>query len=227
MNPHDRTVPTPTLAVVAARERVADRFVHLLGVGLGLPAAIAVVTLATVSGGAAANQGTPQLVAVALYAAGLVAMLGCSAAYHLKHASPRREWLRRFDHAAIFAMIAGTYTPFTLRLARGWAEGLTAGIWTVAALGIAAKLWKPRGIAPISTVLYLALGWIGVVAAGPFTRALATSTLVLLAVGGMIYSVGVVFHLWRRLRYQNAIWHGFVLTAACVHYAAVLTVVGV
>jgi hemolysin III len=99
---------------------------------------------------------------------------------------------------------------FMLRLARGWAEGLTAGIWTVAALGIAANLWKPRGIVPISTVLYLALGWIGVVAAGPFTAALATSTLVLLAVGGMIYSVGVVFHLWRRLRYQNAIWHGFV-----------------
>ena len=97
----------------------------------------------------------------------------------------------------------------------------------VAALGIAAKLWKPKGIARLSTVLYLALGWIGVVAAGPFSAALATPTLVLLAVGGVIYSAGVVFHVWRRLAYQNAIWHGFVLTAACVHYAAVLTVLRV
>ena len=154
-------------------------------------------------------------------------MLGCSAAYHLRHASPRREWLQRFDHAAIFAMIAGTYTPFTVRLARGWAEGLTAGIWIVAALGIAAKLWKPKGIARNSTVLYLALGWIGLAAAGPFIAALGLPTLILLAAGGVIYSAGVVFHLSQRLKYQNAIWHGFVLTAACVHYAAVLTVVGV
>jgi hemolysin III len=209
----------------SGRERTADAIVHLLGIGLGLPAAIAVVGLALAS--ASSHGGGPREIApVALYAGGLVAMLGCSAAYHLAHRSPRRDWLQRFDHAAIFAMIAGTYTPFTLRLARGWAEGLTAGIWTVAALGIAAKLWKPKGIARISTVLYLALGWIGVVAAGPFTAALATPTLILLAAGGAIYSAGVVFHLWERLKYQNAIWHGFVLTAACVHYAAVLTVVG-
>jgi len=213
--------PLPPSRSLARRERTADKVVHLLGVGLGLPAAIAIVALAI------AADTASNVAAVALYAAGLVAMLGCSAAYHLRHASPRREWLRRFDHAAIFAMIAGTYTPFTLRLARGWAEGLTAGIWIVAALGIAAKLWKPKGIAPISTGLYLALGWIGVVAAGPFTAALATPTLLLLAGGGVIYSAGVVFHLWRRLKYQNAIWHGFVLTAASVHYCAVLTVVGV
>ncbi len=224
INPGPPPIPAPAWAFVAAGERTADTIVHLLGIGLGVPAAIAVVALAIASGG-------PQQIApAALYAAGLVAMLGFSAAYHLSYRSPRREWLQRFDHAAIFAMIAGTYTPFTLRLARGWAEGLTAGIWIVAAVGIAAKLWKPArfagGIARISTVLYLALGWIGVVAAGPFTAALATPTLILLAVGGAIYSTGVVFHVCQQLQYQNAIWHGFVLTAACVHYAAVLTVVG-
>jgi hemolysin III len=215
------SVSGPTVpAVRAARDRAADRIVHLLGIGLGLPAALAIVALAIRDGAA------PEVAAVAVYGAGLVAMLGCSAAYHLRHRSPRRDWLRRFDHAAIFAMIAGTYTPFTLRLARGWAEGLTAGIWIVAALGIAAKLWKPKGIARISTVLYLVLGWIGVAATGPFTAALATPTLVLLAAGGVIYSAGVVFHLWQQLAYQNAIWHGFVLVATCVHYAAVLTVLG-
>ena len=224
MTADDRTdaapppIPAPAWTFVATRERVADTVVHLLGIGLGLPAAIVLVALAGRSG---------QAAPFALYAGGLVAMLGCSAVYHLAYRSRHREWLQRLDHAAIFAMIAGSYTPFTLRLARGWAEGLTAGIWIVAALGIAAKLWKPKGIARLSTVLYLALGWIGVVAAGPFSAALATPTLVLLAVGGVIYSAGVVFHVWRRLAYQNAIWHGFVLTAACVHYAAVLTVLRV
>ena len=121
-------------------------------------------------------------------------------------------------------MIAGTYTPFTTRLGNGWASGLTAVIWTVAAAGIALKLWQPRRIETISIVLYLALGWIGLAAAGPFMAALDASTLGLLAAGGILYSVGVIFHLWRRLPYHNAIWHGFVVVAAGVHYLAVLTV---
>src|SRR6187401_856774 len=127
------------MAIDATRELAADRAVHLLGLGLGLPAAVGVVA-------SAAGGGWGELLPVALYAAGLLAMLGCSAAYHLRRASPRRDWLRRLDHAAIFAMIAGTYTPFTLKLERAWATGLTAGIWTMAALGIAAKLWRPRAL---------------------------------------------------------------------------------
>ena len=128
--------------------------------------------------------------------------------------------------APLKAMIAGTYTPFTLKLERAWATGLTAGIWTMAALGIAAKLWRPRALPSLSVALYLALGWIGLVALGPFTSTLAMTTLLLLALGGVLYSAGVIFHLWQRLPYQNAIWHGFVLVAAGVHYSAVLTVVG-
>jgi hemolysin III len=151
-------------------------------------------------------------------------MLGCSAAYNVFHTSERREWLRRLDHAAIFAMIAGTYTPFTTRLGSGWASGLTAVIWIVAAAGIALKLWQPRRIETISIILYLALGWIGLAAAGPFMAALDARTLTLLALGGIVYTAGVIFHLWHRLPYQNAIWHGFVLVAAGVHYLAVLTV---
>jgi len=210
---------------LAFREYAADRWVHVLGLVLGLPAALAVVAVAAVDGA------RDQLAPVALYALGLLAMFGCSAAYHLLrhqpgHSGRRRDWLRRLDHAAIFAMIAGTYTPFTLRLDRAWAPGLTAAIWGVAALGIAAKLGKLRHIEPVSVGLYLVLGWIGLLALGPFTASLGTATLILLTVGGALYSAGVVFHLWQRLPYQNAIWHGFVLVAAGVHYAAVLTVVG-
>jgi hemolysin III len=203
------------------RELVADGVVHALGVGLGVPAALVAIVVA------ARGDDVRQIAPVLLYAAGLVAMVSCSAAYNLFRRSRARTWLRRFDHAAIFAMIAGTYTPFTvLGLDGAWSVSLTVTIWTIAGLGIAAKLCQPRWIEPISTVLYLALGWIGVVAARPFLESMPAATLILLAVGGAIYSAGVIFHVWRRLPYQNAIWHGFVLVAAGVHYAAVLTVIG-
>ena len=203
-----------------AREVLADGVVHALGLALGVVGAVALVGLAVF-------YGNPVLVVpLFIYAAGLVAMLGCSAAYNLLRSSRRREWLRRFDHAAIFAMIAGTYTPFTiLGLEGGWSSGLTVLIWSVAAIGIALKLWQPRRIETISIALYLGLGWIGLIALHPFAMALDASTLALLAAGGIIYSVGVVFHLWQRLPYHNAIWHGFVLVAAGIHYLAVLTVV--
>lgn len=198
------------------RDQMADRVVHVVGIGLGTAAAIALVVVTAIDGEAG------DLVPILIYAIGLVAMLGCSAAYNVFNASLRREWLRRFDHAAIFAMIAGTYTPFTTRLAGDWASGLTAAIWAVAATGIVLKLLRPRHIEAISIVLYLALGWIGLVAVGPFRSALDARTLALLTLGGVIYTAGVVFHLWRRLPYQNAIWHGFVLVAASVHYVAVI-----
>lgn len=198
------------------RDQMADRVVHVVGIGLGTAAAIALVVVTAIDG----KLG--DLVPILIYASGLVAMLGCSAAYNVFNTSVRRDWLRRFDHAAIFAMIAGTYTPFTTRLAGDWASGLTAAIWAVAAAGIVLKLLKPRRIETISIVLYLALGWIGLIAVGPFRAALDARTLALLALGGIIYTAGVVFHLWRHLPYQNAIWHGFVLVAASVHYVAVI-----
>ena len=201
-------------------ERAADAVIHVLGLGLGVPAALTVVVLAAVLGSAA------DAVAAAIYASGMVAMFGCSAAYNMLHRHRWRDWLQRFDHAAIFAMIAGTYTPFTRLLEPGWAVGLTASVWSVAGAGIAGKLWRPRGGGALrrafSVVLYLALGWIGLVAIEPFTTSLGWPTLLLIGIGGVIYSMGVVFHLWHRLPYQNAIWHGFVLTAAAVHYLSLI-----
>ena len=198
-------------------ELTADGIVHALGIALGLAGAIAIMVMA------ALRLDLGQIAPIFIYAAGLVAMLGCSAAYNLLRSNRRRDLLRRFDHAAIFAMIAGTYTPFTtLRLNGAWAYSLTAVIWTVAALGIAVKLWQPRRIERLSTILYLALGWVGVIAIEPFLRALGPSTLTLLGVGGALYSIGVVFYVWRSLPYHNAVWHGFVLVAAGVHYLAVL-----
>jgi hemolysin III len=201
-------------------EFTADAAIHIAGLGLGVPAAIAMMV-------AALGDQRDVLPAV-LYAMGMLAMLGFSAAYNMLRRHRWRDWLQRFDHAAIFAMIAGTYTPFTSRLEAGWAAGLTALVWGIAGAGIVGKLcWPPDGgrlRQSLSILLYLALGWVGVIAIGPFMSALDGSTLLLIGIGGAIYSTGVIFHLWNRLPYQNAIWHGFVLIAAGVHYAAVCTV---
>jgi hemolysin III len=131
--------------------------------------------------------------------------------------------LRRLDHAAIFAMIAGTYTPFIiLGLDGAWRIGMTIAVWAIAAAGIAVKLFAPaQRSTALSTLLYLVFGWMGIVAIEPLLHNLSPAVLILLGVGGGLYSVGVVFHALQRMPYQNAIWHGFVLAAAMVHFAAV------
>jgi len=191
--------------------------VHAIGIGLGSVGALALI------GFVAVDRAAPELAAVLIYASGLVAMLGCSAAYHLWRSSGRRELLRRLDHAAIFLMIAGTYTPFTTLYLKGtWAIGLTAFIWGVAAAGIAVKLSTRRALDRLSIAIYLMLGWAGMIALGPLIASVPTPALILLATGGLIYSVGVVFHVWESLPFQNAVWHGFVVAAAATHYAAIL-----
>ena len=215
----DHPAPFPLPRQMPARQRrelTADFVVHVLGLGLGAVAAMTLLVLAALRGG---------LLPAAVYVAGLAAMLGCSAAYHLRRASRWRPLLRRLDHAAIFVMIAGSYTPFTVQLAGPWSVALTAAVWALAALGVAAKLAAPRHVEKLSVALYLGLGWIGIVALDPLLAALGPATLILIAAGGVVYSLGVIFHLWRSLPFHNAIWHGFVLAAASVHYAAVLMTV--
>lgn len=199
------------------RELVADATVHVVGLVAGIGGAAVLLTLGLL------RRDFADVAALLVYALGLLAMLAFSAAYNLARRSRRRALLRRFDHAAIFAMIAGTYTPFTtLRLQGDWSIGLTGAVWGVALTGMVLKLWKPHLVEKASVPLYLALGWIIVVAVNPLLGALDASTLVLLGVGGLLYSAGVIFHVWETLPYQNAAWHGFVLAAAMVHYAAVV-----
>jgi len=212
------TAPMATaLRALTRPERVADGVIHVVGITAGLIGAAILVI-------AAATRGSPlELAALATYSGGLLAMFGCSAAYQILRSSRRRELLRCFDHTAIFLMIAGTYTPFTLLRTRPfWDVALTGLVWSIAVAGIALRLFRPRVFDRISIAFYLALGWAGLAAVAPLVPSVQTSTLVLLGAGGLLYSAGVVFHLWERLPFQNAIWHGFVLAAAAVHYAAVL-----
>ena len=203
------------------RERLADGCVHVIGVAASLVALAALLIVGAMS------QTTLWVVSLAIYGVALVLMFSFSAGYNLVVRPKLKGVLRRLDHAAIFLMIAGTYTPFALMkmdAASGlWLLGV---VWTMAAIGIAIKLFAPRYLEGLSTALYLVQGWAVIAAWHPLASAVPERVLLLLALGGVLYTVGVVFHLWQRLPYQNAIWHGFVLLAASVHYVAVLDVVG-
>jgi hemolysin III len=205
-------------------ELVADAAVHALG------AAFALVACALLAAATLPWAGARPFAALGVlaYAAGLLASLGCSAAYNLAPEGARRKAaLRRWDRAAIFGLIAGTYTPVAGVAVGGAAGlGLLAGVWATAAAGAARTLLGRRGARDRWAVpLYLALGWCGVVLLGPLAAALPAGALALLAAGGVLYSVGVAFHLATRLPYHNAAWHAFVLAAAACHLAAVLRIV--
>ena len=203
-------------------ERLADGTIHVIGVAASVVALIVLLIIGI------RNETALMVAGLAIYGLALVATFGCSAGYHLVVRPRVKEIMRRFDHAAIFLMIAGTYTPFVLlKLNTPWGFGLLAVVWTMAAIGIAIKLFAPRFLDGLSTALYLVQGWAVLAAWEPLHAALPGGVLTLLMVGGVLYTVGVVFHLWNRLPYQNAIWHGFVLSAASCHYAAVIGVMRV
>jgi hemolysin III len=207
---------TATLSYTRS-EQLVDRWIHYAGLVAALIGSVALI------GAAAEQRRSLTLVCVAIYAVGLIAMIGSSALYNLAEPSPRKEWLRRLDHAGIFLMIAGTYTPFALiRMGDRWGFGIAAVVWLTAVAGIALKLLYPRRFERLSLALYLALGWIILIALEPLFHAVSLSAFILLAVGGILYSLGVLFHLADRLPYHNAVWHVFVLGAAACHFVAVL-----
>jgi hemolysin III len=195
---------------------IADGIVHATGVVLGLVGAIAIVLLAV-------DARLTELVSTGIYIFGLVAMLVLSAAYNMWPISPTKWILRRFDHSAIYLLIAGTYTPFLAAMKIGIASvALGVGVWSSALIGIVVKLALPGRFDRLAVALYLLLGWCGVVAYDLVASAVPSTSLWLLVIGGVLYSIGTVFHGWRRLRFHNAIWHSFVLAAAGCHYSAVL-----
>lgn len=175
--------------------RRADLIVHIAGLALALFGGGIALGLAVAQG----MIGT--VAAVSVYAAGLVAMLAFSTAYNF--ASERfQPFLRRLDHAGIFLMIAASYTPFTTHGLEGaWAWGMTVAVWVA---------------------LYLVLGWICLIALRPMTEGLPPAALILLAAGGAVYSIGVIFYALKGLKFRRAIWHGHVLAGAGLHYAALL-----
>ena len=201
------------------QEWLADLVVHLTGLGLALIGSGMLLGLAIGFG----HVG--RLYAAGVYAAGLLTMLALSTAYNFA-ATRYQPLLRRFDHAGIFFMIAASYTPFiTQHLTGAWAWGMSVAVWTIAGLGILAKLLLPGLAKGFWVLVYLALGWLMVIAIQPLMQSLGLAPLILIAVGGLLYSLGVAFYANKKLRFRRAIWHGHVVVAAVVHWVAVLLAV--
>ncbi|HLO75678.1 MAG TPA: hemolysin III family protein [Magnetospirillum sp.] len=196
----------------SAAEIVADAVVHVLGVLFAMGA------ISFLFPKAAALENGFSLV---VYGCGLAGMLGASAVYNL-WSGPAKEALRRLDHAMIFVMIAGSYTPFVVMRLNGSAAAWLGGVvWSGAVLGIVLKLLSPRRLERLSLALYLGLGWALLLGFGSFMDAVAHSTLTLLVIGGVLYTMGVPIHLAHRLRFHDAVWHACVLAAAICHFTAI------
>ena len=160
-------------------------------------------------------------VGLIVYSFGLVGMFAASAAYNLVSHVGVKEILRRLDHAAIFVMIAGSYTPFALVVGGRAGHMLLAAVWAIAAVGVVIKLRYPRRFDRLSVLLYLSQGWIVLLALDSITAALSNRALSLLVAGGVVYTVGVAFHLMERLLFHNVIWHIFVLGGAACQFVAI------
>jgi hemolysin III len=196
--------------------KCADLVVHIVGLTLALVGGIVLLALAVRAGSIS------QVVGVSIYAAGVISMLAFSTAYNFAKARSRPV-LRRLDHAGIFLMIAGSYTPFTIHNLHGaWAWGMTVAVWSIAAVGALGKILLPRVDRKLWVAVYLALGWLVVIALKPMIDNVYWVALLLLVAGGVLYSTGVIFYVNKRLKFSRAIWHGHVVAAAATHWAAVL-----
>jgi hemolysin III len=198
-------------------EKTADLVVHVVGLTM---AAVGVDLLAVL---AALYSGVGAVVATATYALCLIAMLTASTVYNQTRPCAARPVLRRLDEAAIFLMIAGSYTPFTTQRFEGaWAVGFTLLVWAIGLGGAFAKIVMPRLSDAFWSAVYVAFGWLAVLALKPMTETVHPAALALLVIGGLIYTGGVFVFISPKVKFRRAIWHGFVVAGASVHWAAVL-----
>ena len=202
------------IRLYSKHENVADAVVHALGIVFAINACLWLLWHVT---------GLSVQVSVLVYCLGLLAMVGFSAAYNLMPSHrPSKKILRRFDHAAIFIMIAATYTPFAVnRLDAPWGTVILAVIWTAATIGVLLKVFHPRRYEMASIILYLGMGWLCITVIKPLSESLAQIDFWLLIAGGIVYSAGVIFYVIDRIPYHKAIWHAFVLAAAVLQFSSV------
>jgi hemolysin III len=217
---YSRPVCRPFTQPYDRAELIADGLMHAAGIGLAVPGVIHLTSVAS---------RLPDLSAsVWIYAVGLVGMLAMSAAYNISPMCRGKLLLRRFDQATIYLFIAATYTPFISQTRQGGLKTLLlALVWAAAGTGAALKLAFPGRLERFGILLCFALGWGGLLAYDVMFSALPASTIGLVVTGGVLYSIGVMFHLWDGLRFQNAIWHAFVLVAAALQFFAVFNSVSV
>lgn len=202
-------------------EEIANSVTHGVGLLLSIVALPALVVVA------ARRHDAWQIVGGAIYGLTLVLLYTASTLYHALPAPRAKDVFRVLDHAAIYLLIAGTYTPFALGVLRGtWGWSLLAAVWALAVVGIVLKATRGFRYAWLSTAVYLAMGWLIVVALRPLVAQIGIDGLAWLLAGGLAYTAGVVFFAWDRLRYGHMVWHLFVLAGSICHFVAVLRYAG-
>ena len=199
------------------REELANTISH----GLGLVLALVAVPILIAAGLRAGN--IPFTVGASVFGGTMVLLYLASTLYHSLTHEAAKGLFRLFDHTAIFLLIAGTYTPFSLGVLRGpWGWSLLAAIWTLAIVGITLKIRKRTRYSPICIVLYVIMGWLAIVAVKPIVMLVPVPGILLILAGGLAYTGGLAFFAWERIRYNHFIWHLCVIAGTTCHFLAVL-----
>ena len=199
------------------KEETINALTHGLGALLSLAGLVVLVVLASLRGDAW------HIVSCSIYGVTLLLLFSSSTLYHSFRNERLKHVLRIIDHAAIFLLIAGTYTPFVLVNLRGkWGWSLFGVIWGLALAGIVFQVFFVSRFRVLQTLIYLLMGWLVVIAGKPLLTRVALPGLLWLLAGGLSYTVGALFYLWKKLPYHHAVWHLFVLAGAICHYFAIL-----
>ncbi|MCA9875253.1 MAG: hemolysin III family protein [Anaerolineales bacterium] len=201
------------------KEELANSITHGIGAALSVAGLITLVVLAIVYGD------IWRIVSFSIYGSSLLTLYLASTLYHSLQRPRVKAVLRKFDHASIYILIAGTYTPFLLVSLRGTAVGWTFFIlvWGMAVAGIAWKMFFLGRLEVIATIIYVLMGWMCVLVFKQMMAAIPTAGLVMLVTGGVVYTLGVIFYAWEKLPYNHAIWHLFVLGGSICHFVAIIT----
>jgi len=203
-------------------EEIANSISHGIGLVFGIVGLVLLLGQAVDT-----HASTLAITSYALYGGSMILLFLASTLYHAVPHPRAKIWLKKFDHCAIYLLIAGTYTPFLLvGLDSPLARGLIVVIWSLALLGILFKLTIAHRFKVLSLVTYLAMGWLSLVVIYQLATRLSPGGVTLLAVGGLIYSLGVIFYVCKRIPYNHAIWHGFVLGGSVCHFLAIYLYVG-
>lgn len=210
-------VPKITHPCYTLGEEIANSVTHGIGTGLSMAGSAVLVVLAAWCGD------VRRIVSFSIYGSTLIIGYLASTLYHGFQNHRVKRMFRVVDHASIYLHIAGTYTPFLLLSLRGvWRWSFLIIIWGLALLGIGFKLFSAHRFQPLTTLSYVFMGWLGVIAVRELVATIPTRGVVLLAVGGVVYSVGVIFYAWHKLPYNHTIWHLFVLAGSICHYLVIL-----
>jgi hemolysin III len=207
----------PVLPRYSAAEEIANGITNGVGVVFSIAGLAVLTAFASVFGS------VWHIVSCSIYGATQIVMYTIATLYHSIPLPRAKEVLRFLDHAAIYLLIAGTYTPFALVNLRGpWGWSILIATWGLAIFGIALQTRLIRRNRLVMTIPYVAMGWLAVIAIKPLVESVAPGGLVLLVSGGLAYTVGTIFYVWRRVPFHHAIWHAFVLAGSILHFFAIL-----